>query len=143
MLRRLSTCRSSLAIWIHIWLQHFMDKLYFNLKFQEFSWMDFHPIKGLIPIWGSKKRNKDFRILLGLVFINNICMEQIDVKKVRIQNKIIHVVVVFFLVPTYLCINIFTYKHKYRKCQNELLWTMKHVSRARKIEPNETLKKTS
>lgn len=65
-LRRLSTCKSSLAIWIHIWLQHFMDKLYFILKFHEFSWMDFHPIKGFIPIWGSKKRNKDFKILLGL-----------------------------------------------------------------------------
>jgi hypothetical protein len=45
--------------------------------------------------------------------------------------------------PTYLCINIFTYKHKLKKCQNEILWTMKHVSRATKIDPNKKLKKTS
>jgi hypothetical protein len=64
-----------------------MDKLYFILKFHEFSWMDFHPIKGLIPIWGSKKRNKDFKVLLGLFFINNICMEQIYVKKLESRTR--------------------------------------------------------
>jgi hypothetical protein len=92
-----------------------MDKLYFILKFHEFSWTGFHLIKGLIPIWDSKKRNKDFKILLGLFFYKQYLHGTNLCGKVRIQNKIIHVVVVFFIMPTYLCMNIFTYKHKHKK----------------------------